>query len=231
MLWEEDHSEEPKGWYKSVVLKYNSKGDAELLYLIGTSEHLNLFTAKWKFARKSSKKYYSIDSPPPDFIPVCHQRINSRKMVKSSEHKIKCFADDLTLISSDKEDHRNALSRSDLYASDLDLAIRADKCYILSLKGLKQDKNFSVALVSGKITPISKAGTKFLGKYIAYTPKPTTTLCNNSISSKFKVAMEKIDPKHIRGEFKVWIYHHYLAPSLPGTIIPLFLGSESNQHY
>ena len=25
--------------------------------------------------------------------------------------------------------------------------------------------------------------------------------------------MEKIDAKHIRGEFKVWIYHHYLAPS------------------
>ena len=36
VLWEEDHSEEPKGWYKSVVLKYNSKGDAELLYPNGT---------------------------------------------------------------------------------------------------------------------------------------------------------------------------------------------------
>ena len=35
--------------------------------------------------------------------------------------------DDLTLISSDKENHRNALSRIDLFASDLDLAIRADK--------------------------------------------------------------------------------------------------------
>ena len=30
---------EPKGWYKSVVLKNNSKGDAELLYPNGTSEH------------------------------------------------------------------------------------------------------------------------------------------------------------------------------------------------
>ena len=126
---------------------------------------------------------------------------------------IKGFADDLTLVSSDKEDHRNALSRIDLCASDLDLAIRADKCYTLSLKGLKQDKKFSVALVSGKTTPISKADTKFLGRYIACTPKSTTTLYNDSISSKFKEAIEKIDTKHIRGEFKVWIYHHYLAPS------------------
>ena len=118
-------------------------------------------------------------------------------MVKSSEHKIKGYADDLTLISSDKEDHRNILSRIDLCASDLDLAIRADKCYTLSLKGLKQDKKFSVTLVSGKTNPISKAGTKFLGRYIACTPKSTTTLCNNSISSKFKTAMGKNDAKHI----------------------------------
>ena len=141
-------------------------------------------------------------------------------MVKSSEHKIKGFADDLTLISSDKEDHRNALSRIDLCASDLDLAIRADKCYTLSLKGLKQDKKFSVALISGKTTPISKAGTKFLGRYIACTPKSTTTLCNDSISSKFKAAMEKIDAKHSEESSK----YGY-------TIIPLFLGSKSNQHY
>ena len=64
-------------------------------------------------------------------------------MVKSSEHKMKGFADDLTLISSEKEDHRNALSRIDFCASDLDLAIRADKCCTLSLKGLKQDKILS----------------------------------------------------------------------------------------
>ena len=50
VLWEEDHSEEPKGWYKSVCLNITQKGDAELLYPNGTSEHLNLFTAKWKFA-------------------------------------------------------------------------------------------------------------------------------------------------------------------------------------
>ena len=127
-------------------------------------------------------------------------------MVKSSEHKIKGFADDLTLISSDKNDHRNALSRIDLCASDLDLATRADKCYTLSLKGLKQDKNFSVALVSGKTTPISKAGTKFLGKYIACTPKST-------ISSKFKAGMEKIDTKHIEGSSKygyaIITWHHH----------------------
>ena len=133
-------------------------------------------------------------------------------MVKSSEHKIKGFAEDLTLISSDKEDHRNALSRIDLCASDLDLEIRADKCYSLSLKGLKQDKN-SPSLVSGKTTPISKAGTKFLGKYIAFTPKSTTTLCNDSISSKFKAAMEKIDTKHIEGSSKygytIITWHHH----------------------
>ena len=133
-------------------------------------------------------------------------------MVKSSEHKIKGFAYDLTLISSDKEDHRNALSGIDLCASDLDLAIRADKCYTLSLKGLKQDNKLSVSLVSGKATPISKAGTKFLGKYIACIPKSIATLCNDSISSKSSYG-KKIDAKHIRGEFKVWMYHHYLAPS------------------
>ena len=134
-------------------------------------------------------------------------------MVKSSEYKIKGFADNLTLISSNKKDHRNALFRIDLCASDLDLAIRADKCYTLSLKSLKQDKEFSVALVSGKTTPICKAGTKFLGRYIACTPKSNTTLCNDSISTSSKQLWKKIDAKHIRGEFKVWIYHHYLALS------------------
>ena len=73
-------------------------------------------------------------------LQISFQFINSRMMVKSSEHKIKGFADDLTLISSDREDYRNALSRINLCASDLDLVITADKCYNLSLKGLKQDK-------------------------------------------------------------------------------------------
>ena len=48
VLWEEDHTG-TKRLVQIVVLKYNSKGDAELLYPNGTSEHQNLFTAKWKF--------------------------------------------------------------------------------------------------------------------------------------------------------------------------------------
>ena len=45
VLWEKDHSEEAKGWYKLVVFKYNAKGDAELLYPNGTSKHFDLFNA------------------------------------------------------------------------------------------------------------------------------------------------------------------------------------------
>ena len=210
VLWDEPESDEPSGWYRCNVLQYLPSGSVQLRYSDGDTEIIHLSKVTWKFARKSAKMFYSLNDPPPSFIPASHRRSRQKKFAKSIEHKVKGFADDLTIISANKNKHGSELMRLDRCASEIDLEIRADKCYSLSIVGHKQDKTYCVSLRSGTTKPISAEGTKFLGRYIADTNKSTFTSASSSLLSKFNVLLQALDS---RGEYKLWIYQNYLAPS------------------
>ena len=126
---------------------------------------------------------------------------------------MKAFADDLTIISSKLNDHQTALLQIDSCCSDLDLHLKPDKCITLSFSGKKFDSRAVVKLKQGLTINASQQPAKLLGRFISTnrssSSRPSTTLC-----SKFKAALSNLNKRPIRGEYKVWVYHHYLAPSI-----------------
>ena len=170
-----------------------------LKYPDGATESINLACVEWRFARKSSKNYYYPSNPPPKFVPVAHQRSKSLKFSRSSKHKLKAFADDLTIISIDKDKHRDALQHLDFCALDLDLEIRADKCYSLLISSGKCTRGYNVALHSGHTQDLSSSsvGTKFLGRVVAGTERLTKSLASSNLSRKFNSSLNLLDSRPI----------------------------------
>ena len=124
----EPNSNETTGWYRCQVADYSSKGVAQLLYPDGGSEMVDLSSINWYFVRKCYRNYSSLDFQPLHFIPSSQKRNRAPKFGKSTEHKVKVYADDPTVINIDQLDS---------CCLDLDLQIRADKCVTLSFKGQK----------------------------------------------------------------------------------------------
>ncbi len=143
-------------------------------------------------ACKSAKNYYNPSTPPPKFVPVSHQRSRYMKFSRSSEHKLKAFADYLALISSDKEEHHTALKQLDDHALDLDLELRADKCYSLSIVSRKCVTDYTITLRSGH-KALSSAGTKFLGSFVADTWKSTLSGASSALVQSFNSLPETLD--------------------------------------
>ena len=98
---------------------------------------------------------------------------------------MKAFADDLTLLSADKDKHRTGLAKLDECALDLDLELRADKCYSLSIVCLKCVKDYTVELRSGHTKALSSEGTKFLGSYVTNSQKSTVALASSTLLQRF----------------------------------------------
>ena len=61
---------------------------------------------------------------------------------------------------------------------------------------------------------VSTKPAKFLGKYISGSFSKSQTTSANILKQCILPTMQKIDKATIRGEYKLWIYQHYLAPSL-----------------
>ena len=213
MMWDEPLSEEPPGWYRCVVSDYAEDGTAHIIYPNDSSESIHLSEKTWTFARRSAKKYRPLNNQPPKFVPVSQKYSNVPKCRNSSEHKVKGFADDLTVISSDKHSHKQAHSEINEKCTGLDLHIRSDKCVSLSFDGRKFDQNFKVALNEGTTRNISESGVRFLGRLLMGAPKATCSRSSTTFVSTFCTALQALDARPIRGEYKLWIYQHYLAPS------------------
>ena len=69
-----------------------------------------------------------------------------------------------------------------------------------------------VVLKSGKTTNGSKSPVKFLGKIICIDRMSTNASASNIIS-KFQSVLRNLSKRPIRGEYKLWIYRHHIAPS------------------
>ena len=132
----------------------------------------------------------------------------------SSPHRIKAFADDLSVLSTDKAEHQSILSTLDTKCKELDLHLKPEKCISFAFNGSSVDKSVTFRLGTGETTNISRNPSKFLGKFLAHCPSAAYSAAGTSLTTKVQSALNNIDSSNVRGEYKTWIYSHYLAPSL-----------------
>ena len=109
-LWDEPNSDEPSGWYFAKVVSLDTDGSICLRYRKGNlMEVLDLSDLKW-FPTQGTDKWYR---PPGEITGIAAD-------TRSKPHKIKGFADDLTIISPTCSDHSQALKAISDTCQDLD---------------------------------------------------------------------------------------------------------------
>ena len=194
----------------------NCNGLTKVKYLDSSAtEILNLKSTPWHFTRKSAKKFLPPEAAPPEFpLKKIRERAQQTKTAASSRHKVKGFADDLTVISRSLSSHQNLLETTVTKCIDLDLYLRLDKCVSILYNRKKLLDNSSVQLPLGRTSSIPTALTKFLGGYIGHSCSVTTKSASSRLLKTASNALGEIDKQPIRGEYKCWILKHYLAPSL-----------------
>ena len=142
--WKEDNSDEKVGWYLAKIISVNEDGEVTLRYRSnGSFESVCLSTIKWVHAKGNGKWYLP---PGSNFL---HQPANAARF--SKEHKVKGFADDLTIISTNRDDHQDVLSCVDVCCRDVCLSIRPDKCYSLACDRKKIKKNITFKVGGGEM--------------------------------------------------------------------------------
>ena len=213
--WNEEASDEEKGWYKCRVVRYLPDCRAVLEYDNYSTEEVSLREVQWHFTRKSSKPFMAMDSNLPVYPlkKVCAEAAKA-KTIKLSPRTVLGYADDTTILSKSPEEHQQALIEIDNKCSDLGLEIRPDKCVSLIFNGRSMNKQRTFKIHQGHTRNISSTPTKFLGQTIGITIASTRVHASKGFSTKVYSALEKIDRLPIRGEYKVWIYKSYLVPSL-----------------
>ena len=203
--WDEDDSTEPKGWYLCTVKEYLSDGQAEILYRNNSSETVDLRLINWKLARKSAKSFIPISSQPPDHpLKQAREAAKKPKQIKSSCHSVKGYADDLTVLSTSKEDHQSALMEIDFKCHDLGLQLKPEKIC----------SHTTFSLQDGSTRNISSAPTKFLGQTIGVGEQVTRSSAAKKLTNKVYSILDNLDKRPIRGEYKAWIYKFYIVPSI-----------------
>ena len=114
--------DEPLGWYRMRVAEYFSDCSCRVVYddsLEATvTEIINFALVEWLPCSQTAKKFVPLDSTPST---IKSKWKPSLKYYHSSEHSIKAYADDATLISDCLEMHTKVLQTIDQRAKDLDL--------------------------------------------------------------------------------------------------------------
>lgn len=88
-------------------------------------ESVNLHTVSWARAKGNGKWFYQKSLTP---TVVGAPLPNSQRLMLSEPHSVKCFADDLTIISQHEREHTAALLSLSEKCSDIDLQICPVKC-------------------------------------------------------------------------------------------------------
>ena len=167
--WNEETSDEEKGWYKCRVVRYLPDCRAVLEYHNNSTEEISLREVQWLFTRKSSKPFMAIDSNPPEY-PLKKVRAEAAqpKTIKLNPRAVLGYADDTTILSKSPEEHQQALTEINNKCSDLGLEIRPDKCVSLIFNGRSMNKQRTFKIHQGRTCNISSAPTKFLGQSSSY---------------------------------------------------------------
>ena len=215
ITWDEANSNEDSGWYRCVVTKYLPDGKAEVTYPNSSIEMLDLNSVNWTFARKNSKRFLPLSTQPPSFTPSHAKGRKDTRTYQSREHKVKAFADDLTIITSNYSDHKKTLCSIDSHCLEVDLMLRPEKCITMSYTGSQFDTKASVHLSGGSTVNIIKKPAKMLGRLIKQSNRSTCSQASQQLLSHFKVCLENLNSRPIRGEYKLWTLFSYINEFLP----------------
>ena len=225
VYWNECPSDEPVGWYYAVVKEHLPDGTTCIEYANKATETVNLYSVQWEPTRKGQKPYLSTNSKPPQFpLKKIRSEISKSKYFNSTQHSAKAFADDLSVFSSSIKDHHSLLLAIDDKCSDLDLTLKPEKCVSIVFNGVKMDHTMSFPLKNGPTRNIANVPTKVLGKLMAVSTSQTKSAASSKLEKR---AIKKIDERPIRGEYKVWIWKNYLAPSLHFQLMVDLLKKDS----
>ena len=124
-----EQGNEPPGWYRARVSEYFQDGTCRIVYddtpTSTVSEMVDLSSVDWIPCSRRAKRFVSLDCTPKS---LKHKLKPSLKFYSSSEHCVKAYADDATLISDSLEAHVSVLQQVDQKAKDLDLSFKPAKC-------------------------------------------------------------------------------------------------------
>ena len=134
--------------------------------------------------------------------------------VYSTPHKVKVYADDLTVISTSPVELQETVNLVGVRCKDVCLNIRLDKCYSLVNDGKAATHFPCITASGGSITSIVEKPTTFLGSIVAYNSKSRKKLANSAFSTILTAHLQGLDRAPVRGEYKVWMYRRYVIPSL-----------------
>ena len=202
--WDEEGSDEPQGWYLAKVTSVSADGTATVLYRKGRMlESINHSKTNW-FPAPGNGKWY-LPSPPPTAT------ITNTKQSKT--HKVKGYADDLSVFSSSMKDHAAALQTIDKHCSDLDLRLKPSKCVSFIYNGKKVLRNVTFPLKEGSTKNICTGPNKFLGHTLCHTLPATAKESGKRFMNSFLEKLDSLDTSPIRGEYKLWILRRFLIPS------------------
>ena len=211
--WTESGDELP-GWYKAQVEQYYLDGSCKIVYCndndCEVSEVVNFNSVDWKPCSKRARKFVPLSGNPST------TKANWKpcpKLVDSTEHSVKGYADDVTVISTNLDTHVYVLQTVDQKASDLDLSFKPVKCVSYLYDGAKHLKE-GILLSKGTTRSITEGGTKFLGKLIDVSLSATKKAANKQMIARFGELLTTTDVLSIRGEYKVWIYRNYILSLL-----------------
>jgi len=127
--------------------------------------------------------------------------------------KIIClpYADDFTLITSNKRDHQNLIKEIVNKTQSMNLMLAPNKCRSFSISTGKPDVvNFKIGLEN--IPSIKSEEQKFLGRLLFFNGKGKETLSH--IKSELTRRLSNLNKTKIRQEFKLAIYSRYILPSM-----------------
>ena len=195
VLWEEDNGEQ-KGWYRATVEYYSPNGKAHIHYANNDQEDISLHSCSWRYATKRNRVFVPTDGN----LPKEPQKQVPPQLKSSigSEHKAKCFADDLTLLSPSMEDHQSALTDIEGACNDLGLALKPPKCVSLTLHKGRPKKSAKYQLRTGKTRNLCDGGhTKFLGQVVAATTSTTKTVASKVFQDLMMSALKNVDSRPI----------------------------------
>ena len=86
-------------------------------------------------------------------------------------------------------------------------------CWSLIFDVKKVDKTTTFKLRNGRTINISTGPARFLGQTQSYSPFTTVRETGKHFSREFERLLNNVDSSLIDGEYKLWIFKQYLAPS------------------
>ena len=107
-----------------------------------------------------------------------------------------------------------ALSQIDACCMDLDLEFHLDKCETFSYTGREILKNAKLQLTKRVTLNLASGSIQFLGCLLSESSQASQKAAIERTRKRVTTALEQIDERPIRGEYKVWIYKQYVAASI-----------------